>query len=231
VPNVRAGVVAVSVAQDLGTRVATKYQIAAPIGGKMGSTAKRDDSSMVACRNIEPFATKKSINVVVETPKGKRNKFAFDEDLDVFRLKKVLPAGEAFPYDFGFVPGTRADDGDPIDVMLLMDESAYPGCLVEARLVGVIEAEQEVEGETVRNDRLVAVAEEAHDYHHIKTMADIDKSLLKELEHFFVSYNEARGIKFRLLNARGPQHARTLLKVSIKKKASQKVAKRRRKAK
>jgi inorganic pyrophosphatase len=198
---------------------------------KMGSTAKREESSMAACRRIEPFASKKSINVIVETPKGKRNKFAFDEELDIFRLKKVLPAGEAFPYDFGFVPGTRADDGDPIDVLLLMDESAYPGCLVEARLVGVIEAEQEEEGKSVRNDRLVAVAEEAHDYHHIKTMGDIDKSLLKELEHFFVSYNEARGITFRLLSARGPQHARTLLKASIKKTASERAAKKRRKAK
>lgn len=197
----------------------------------MGSTAKHNENSMSACRQLEPFASKKSINVVIETPKGKRNKFAFDDELDVFRLKKVLPAGVTFPYDFGFVPGTRADDGDPIDVLLLMDESAYPGCLVEARLVGVIEAEQEEDGETVRNDRLVAVAEEAHDYHHIKTIGDIDKSLLKELEHFFVSYNEVRGITFRLLNVRGPQHARTLLKASIKKKASQRAAKRRRKAK
>lgn len=79
------------------------------------------------------------LQVIIETPKGSRNKFAFDPDQRVFMLRKVLPAGMAFPYDFGFLPRTLAADGDPIDVLLLMDEPAYPGVAVRSRLIGVIE--------------------------------------------------------------------------------------------
>lgn len=86
------------------------------------------------------------INVIVETPRGCRNKFKYDQKLGLYRLHSVLPAGAAFPYDFGFVPRTKAADGDPIDVLLLMDQPAFTGCVVAARLIGVIEAEQKEKG-------------------------------------------------------------------------------------
>src|SRR6185295_2715875 len=92
------------------------------------------------------------LNVVVETPKGSRNKFKFDEEHGLYKLSGVLPAGMAFPYDFGFIPSTRGEDGDPVDVLLLMDEPAFAGCLVASRLIGVIEVEQTEKGETMRND-------------------------------------------------------------------------------
>src|SRR5690349_6348428 len=82
-----------------------------------------------------------TIRVIIETPRGARNKFKFDESLQVFRLSSVLPAGAVFPYDFGYVPGTHGDDGDPLDVLVLMDAPAFCGCLVPSRLIGVIEAE------------------------------------------------------------------------------------------
>src|SRR5215213_9695961 len=105
------------------------------------------------------------LHVIIETPKGSRNKFNYDEGLGVFRLGGVLPAGAVFPFDFGFVPSTLGGDGDPLDVLLLMDEPAFPGCLVEARLLGVVEAEQtERGGERTRNDRLVAVAAKARNH-------------------------------------------------------------------
>ncbi len=158
---------------------------------------------------LKAFAAKncKTINVVIETPKGKRNKFRFDKGLGLFKLRKVLPAGSAFPYDFGFIPGTRAEDSDPLDVLLLMDESAYPGCIVEARLIGVLEAEQTEEGKTTRNDRLIAVAKESHSHSNIASLRDLSHELLKELEHFFKSYNEIAGKAFRVLAARGPKRA------------------------
>jgi inorganic pyrophosphatase len=80
--------------------------------------------------------------VIIETPKGSRNKYAFDPEQKIFKLKTVLPSGMAFPYDFGFLPSTRGDDGDPLDVLVLMDEPAFPGCLLKCRLIGVIEGEQ-----------------------------------------------------------------------------------------
>jgi inorganic pyrophosphatase len=165
---------------------------------------------------LAPFAAKSTVNVIIETPRGKRNKFSFDEKLGRFRLKKVLPAGAAFPYDFGFIPGTKAEDGDPLDVLVLMDESAFPGCLVEARLAGVIEAEQAEGGKAIRNDRIVAVATAAHDYRHIKTLNDLNPQLLSELEHFFQSYNAAEGREFRPLGKKGPPTAVRLIKQAMK---------------
>jgi len=165
----------------------------------------------------KPFAEKgKLVNVVVETPRGSRNKFKYDEKLGRFRLNSVLPAGAAFPYDFGFIPRSKADDGDPIDVLLLMDEPAFAGCVVPARLIGVIEAEQTENGKTLRNDRLVAVAADAHDYRDLRTIGDINQNLLKELEHFFISYNNAKGKDFKFLRTRGPKHARKLLESALR---------------
>ena len=156
-----------------------------------------------------------AVNVVIETPKGSRNKMKYDSALGCFKLSDVLPAGSAFPYDFGFVPGTRADDGDPIDVLLLMDQSTFPGTLVTARLVGTIEAEQTEDGETYRNDRLIAVSTEARDYRDLRSAKDLNAHLLEELEHFFTSYNEMEGRGFRCLGVHGPRQAIKLLKRAL----------------
>jgi inorganic pyrophosphatase len=156
----------------------------------------------------------KSLQVIVETPRGRRNKFAFDPEQKIFALKKVLPAGMAFPYDFGFLPKTKADDGDAIDVLLLMDEPAFTGCLVSARLIGVIEGEQ-IEGkQKTRNDRLVAVADASHEYAHLTKLGDLPKKLLKELEEFFVNYHRLEGKQYRLLGCRGKDAALSLIKKS-----------------
>src|SRR5436190_11771989 len=88
------------------------------------------------------------INAVIDTPKGSRKKYKYDEDLGLFLLRKELPRGASFPYDFGFIPGTRGEDGDPLDVLVLTDEPSFPGCLARVRLIGVIEAEQTEKGKT-----------------------------------------------------------------------------------
>jgi inorganic pyrophosphatase len=75
------------------------------------------------------------VQVISDTPAGSRNKFAVDPEQEIFALKKVLPAGMVFPYDFGFLPRTLAPDGDPLDVLLLMDEPAFPGCAVRSCLI------------------------------------------------------------------------------------------------
>src|SRR5262252_960490 len=95
------------------------------------------------------------VHVVVDTPKGSRNKYKYDKHLGLYRLSKVLPLGLAFPYDFGFIPSPQAQDGDPLDVLLLGEEALLPGCLVTVRLVGVLQAEQTEYGKTFRNDRLL----------------------------------------------------------------------------
>lgn len=159
------------------------------------------------------------VQVVIETPRGSRNKYSFDPEQGIFMLKKVLPEGMVFPHDFGFIPSTQADDGDPLDVLLLMDDPAFPGCLVPSRLVGVIEAEQVEEGETKRNDRLIAVAASSHTHSDIKSLDDLNQKMLDELEAFFVNYNAIDGKKFKVLDRKGPQAAAKCLERSHRKAA------------
>src|SRR3712207_70105 len=111
-----------------------------------------------------------TLNVIIETPKGSRNKFKYDEERGLFLLDGVLPLGAVFPFDFGFVPSTLGDDGDPLDVLVLMDEPAFAGCLVPARLIGVIEAEQTEKGKTTRNDRLITVAENSRNHRELRSL-------------------------------------------------------------
>lgn len=152
------------------------------------------------------------VNVVVDTPKGSRNKYKFDEQHGQWRLGKVLPQGSCFPFDFGFVPSTKAEDGDPLDVLLLADEPMFPGCIVAARLIGVLEAKQTEKGKTIRNDRLVAVVETPCNPPRYHSLGEMDRHVLDEIEHFFVTYNEAEGRAFKPLKRRGPKQASKLLK-------------------
>lgn len=156
------------------------------------------------------------LQVIVETPAGSRNKFAYDPKQGIFTLKSVLPAGMVFPWDFGFLPKTIAGDGDPMDVLLLMDEPAFPGCAVPSRLIGVIEGEQ-IEGkEKTRNDRLVAVAEANHLYAKIRKLKDLPGKWIKELENFFVNYHNLEGKEYRLLGCKGPGAALRLIREARK---------------
>jgi inorganic pyrophosphatase len=150
---------------------------------------------------------KKLIRVVIETPKGSRNKYAFDAEQKVFELKKVLPAGMAFPYDFGFVPCTKAEDGDPVDVLVLMDEPAFTGCVLRCRVIGIIEGEQGNKKEKERNDRIVAIEKDNHSFADIRQISDLGKHFLRELEEFFVHYHDLSGEKYKILGVKGPTQA------------------------
>jgi inorganic pyrophosphatase len=184
----------------------------------MAGSHKRSSKNGARPTRISPFADKRKgiVNAVIETPGGSRNKFKFDEKLGMFSLSGVLPEGMVFPHAFGFVPSTRADDGDPEDILVIMDEPTFTGCVVPTRLVGVIEAEQTEDGETERNDRLVAVAAHSRDYSEVTELNDLNANMLKEIEQFFVNYNKERGKKFRVLQTRGPKHALKLLEKSLR---------------
>lgn len=180
--------------------------------------AKEKKGALAASTALKAFdaADDSIIQVVIETPKGCQNKYKFDPRLRSFKLSKVLPNGMLFPYDFGVVPGTEAEDGDPIDVLLLMDAPAFSGCVVESRLIGVIEGEQSEDGKTERNDRLLAIAKSNHVYSDLKNISDMNPKLLKELGEFFVNYHKQDGKKFKVLGTKGPKEAMRLLHKSIK---------------
>jgi inorganic pyrophosphatase len=154
--------------------------------------------------------------VVIETPKGSRNKYAFDARERIFSLTKVLPAGMEFPYDFGFVPSTKAEDGDPLDALVLMDEPAFPGCRLTCRPIGVIEGVQEGKKSTERNDRVVCVEQGTHSFTHIKHIDALGDAFEKELEDFFVNYHQLSGKKYRILGVKGPGAARRRVKACRK---------------
>jgi inorganic pyrophosphatase len=149
--------------------------------------------------------------VVIDTPRGSRNKFKYDDELNLFWLSKVLPLGSSFPYDFGFIPSTRAEDGDPLDVLVLMDEPAFSGSLVTVQLLGGIEAEQTEKGKTVRNDRLIATVETPYNRPDMHTLEDVGAARLDEIEHFFVSYNQAEGRQFQPVRRYGPDVAERIV--------------------
>lgn len=156
------------------------------------------------------------INVIIETPKGCGNKYSFDKKTGLFKLSKVLPEGMVFPAHFGFIPGTKGEDGDPLDALVLMDEVAYPGNFIECRVLGIIEAEQtERTGETVRNDRIIAAAKVSQRYLQNTSLKNVDKYVIEEITKFFITYNAAANKKFSPIRYGGPSKALKLIKKQI----------------
>jgi inorganic pyrophosphatase len=161
-----------------------------------------------------------TVQVIIETPKGSRNKFAFDPKMGVFKLKKVLPEGMVFPYDFGFVPSTKGEDGDPVDVLVLMDEPVPTGCLLECRIVGVMEGEQKEDGEKFRNDRFIAVSTKSHKHSDVRELSDLNKNFLTELETFFEHFHKLDETTFKCIGHKNAKAARKMLDAQMTKRAA-----------
>jgi inorganic pyrophosphatase len=173
---------------------------------KKKKKSKRD--GFTPLNELSPFADDGLYNVVIETPKGSPNKLGYDPELGAFKLNAVMPQGSSFPFDFGFIPGTRGGDGDPVDVLVLMDYPLTPGSIVEARLIGVISADQtEKNGEVEENDRVIAVSPESSLYQHARELSDIPEEVVDQVQQFFVNYNEQRGKKFEPTGQHGPDRA------------------------
>jgi inorganic pyrophosphatase len=173
--------------------------------------------------NIESLPAcgdKGAIKAIVETPQGSRNKYSYDPETGLFECNAALSGGMAFPFEFGFIPSTLAEDGDPLDVIILMDEPSFPGCLVKVRVIGVMQAQQTEDGQTFRNDRLIAVHMKSVDYGEYENWADLPKAFVEEIEMFFCNYNDAKGKGFEILGWHGPRHALKLLDKAMKQKDS-----------
>ena len=140
---------------------------------------------------------------VIETPKGRRSKYDYSPELGGFELAGLLPEGMSFPLDFGFIPSTKAEDGDPLDVLVLADEPSAVGAIVQVRLLGVIEAEQTEDGDTVRNDRLIAVSRVSRLHLRAESPEDLGEEYLGQLQEFWTHYNALKGKQFKVLSVRG----------------------------
>ena len=153
--------------------------------------------------------------VIIETPKGRRNKFDYDPEYQLFALGGLLAEGLAFPFDFGFIPSTLGEDGDPLDVMVLMDEPAHVGCLLDVRLIGVIEAEQMQGKKKTANNRLIGAAIHSYSHENLTSIQEVNKSILDQVEEFFVSYNKSRNKEFKVIGRHGPKRAANLVQRGI----------------
>jgi inorganic pyrophosphatase len=168
-------------------------------------------------------AKKGTCRAIIETPKGSRNKFDYERESNLFMLGGLLPEGMMFPFDFGFIPSTLGEDGDPLDILVLMDAPAHVGCLMDVRIIGIITAEQTEDGNKESNDRLLGVAIHSYDHDDLNKIDDVSQTLLSQLEEFFVSYNKQRGKKFKVTGTGGPRKAIRFLQDGIR---AQKASKR-----
>ena len=140
-----------------------------------------------------------TIEVIVETPKGSQFKYKYDTIRERFEVNKALPVGLVFPYDFGYIPGTKGEDGDPLDVLILSEFSFLQGTLIECRVMGSMKAEQTEGKETIRNDRIFVTPDIKGFYPVYESLKDIQKEKLKEIESFFIYYNSMQDKIFKPL--------------------------------
>jgi len=155
------------------------------------------------------------VHVVIDTPTGSRNKYKYDERFQVLRLSRILPRGAVFPYDFGSIPGTSAEDGDALDVLVLQLPTSFPGCLVTVRLIGVLRAEQREGGKRIRNDRLIGVADTSVNPARLKELSALDEQELRAIEHFLKSYNAFQGREFEIKSRGDSREAAQILDAAI----------------
>jgi inorganic pyrophosphatase len=157
------------------------------------------------------------IHVVIETPRGSAAKLKFDAELKVFTLSKSLILGLTYPYDWGFIPSTRGEDGDPIDALVLHDAATAPGLVLKCKIIGVLEVLQKEQGKKdIRNDRLIAVPRESHREKADKDARDLPKQIRREIEKFFVATDELDNKELKFLGWKGPKAAARLINKAAK---------------
>jgi inorganic pyrophosphatase len=156
------------------------------------------------------------VRVIIDTPRGSRNKYKYDPELGVFKLSRILPAGLSFPHDFGSIPSTCAEDGDALDVLVLTEEPLFVGCLIHVHLIGVIRARQKEGRKMIRNDRLVATIETPVNKPAIRKLEQLEGQQLHDIEHFFRSYNQAQGREFKIAGRGGPRQAQKMFRSALR---------------
>lgn len=147
------------------------------------------------------------VNAVIEIPKGSVNKYEYDKELHVFRLDRTLFSPVHYPGDYGFIPGTLGDDGDPLDVLVLLESATFPGCLMEVRPIGVLRMLDQGKGD----EKILAVAESDPVYREVNDYPQMFTHTLREIEHFFSIYKNLEGKKTEIAGWDGVDTARKII--------------------
>jgi len=152
------------------------------------------------------------VNAVVEAPRGSRLKIDFDPQGRCFRIARPLPLGMSYPFDWGFIPGTRGDDGDPLDAMILSDVSTYPGVVLQGRVAGMLQLLQTDAGKKPEiNNRVLLLPSWLSG--HVEEASDLPKAIRAQIEHFFVSVDQFTDIT---VEVRGWASAKKAMRFIIK---------------
>ncbi|QQA42788.1 inorganic diphosphatase [Pelagovum pacificum] len=163
-----------------------------------------------ALANIPSRSDGDAVNVFIETPKGSRHKYDIHES-GLVRISIELPEGVTFPFSFGFVPQTTAEDGDELDILLVTAGSVPAGALIEARPIGVLKMENEEHGKMARNDRVVAVATMSRIFQNVETLSDMRNGFAWDIEEFFDTYNRMIERPFKICGRGEKDEAMTML--------------------
>ncbi len=147
------------------------------------------------------------VRMIVEIPKNSANKYEYDAELNAFRLDRALYSPMYYPGDYGFIPGTKALDGDPLDLLVLVDEPSFPGCVLEVRPVGILEMVDQDEPD----QKILAVPDRNPRYDQIKAMNDVPPHVRREIEYFFTIYKELEGKKTKIKGWRGTKEAHRII--------------------
>ena len=167
-------------------------------------------------QDLPAFRRDGSVNVVVETPRGAQAKFKHDPETGAMMLSRPLPAGVVYPYDWGFIPSTKAEDGDPLDVLVIHDAQTFPGVVLRCRPVGILEVEQMSKGKKERNDRVFAVPDRSPLETDLKDIRHLPSRAHDELKRFFRATNALEDKELEFLGWRGPkQAANTIKRLSV----------------
>jgi inorganic pyrophosphatase len=151
----------------------------------------------VNLESLPAFAEGNAFHVVIESPRGSALKLKYDATLEVMGVSRPLPAGMAFPFDWGFIPSTRGPDGDPLDAIVVWDVPAFPGVVVECRALGVLNIEQNAvnfdRSKRIRNDRIVAMPIYALRERDVRSLDDVPERLRKEWIQFSIATTALEG--------------------------------------
>jgi inorganic pyrophosphatase len=165
--------------------------------------------------NLPPFTEDGDVHAVVER-RVAAAKFAYDPKLETFSLSKSLLTGLTYPHDWGFVRSTKADDGDPLDIMVIHDAATFPGVVAACRVIGILQIEQKSKHKSERNDRLFAVPRRSHSERALKDVADLTKPIREELEKFFIATDELEDKKLDIIGRKRPKAALQAIKDAAK---------------
>jgi inorganic pyrophosphatase len=147
------------------------------------------------------------VDALIEIPSGSQNKYEYDKEANVFRLDRVLYSPMHYPTEYGYIENTLAEDGDPLDILVLTTFPTFPGCVIESRVIGVLK----MADDKGQDEKLLGVPTKDPRFKHVQSLDDVAPHILKEIAHFFQVYKDLEGKQTTIDGWYGVEEARKIL--------------------